>query len=421
MFEKEVTVWVLDQNENIIGSLNPNRVQLSETNELYSLRNIDITHPSFDESNTDPATTFIRYDTLLANGNKLFLPESPSGDSCLYILLGDNEKDFKGNINQYAEEAATELTDNKIIRLNTTVTVTASFINTYFYELFQPGNISGPYSTPTALNGAYTPLEILRAIETATGGEFKFRYEYENGQINRYIDFAAQTGVTHSKIIEVGQNASDINLKVSEQDVRIAAGPKGVPSSDTSTFHAAMAAFEAASFSKTVQIPLYVSTDDSGNSVNGPLTYPTYAKPAGQNYVECDNSAELVANYERIQASKTSKAAMASIVSDNFDDNTIAAMWTQNKPQGTITEVNQALKILITSPAVATWSGGGVNNNPIIYVPILSGDIITSVKLEYNAANLCSGRGLFIMLDRNNWYRIEEVSGTGIVVTKVTA
>lgn len=421
IFEREVTVLVLDQNETPIGYLNPNRVQLSETNELYSLRNIDITHPSFDESNTDPTTTFIRYDNYLANGNKLFLPESPSGDSCLYILLGDNEKDFKGNINQYAEEAATELTDNGVIRLNTTVTVTSSFLQMVCGELFTPGTITGPYNTPTTLNGAYTPLEILRAIETSTGGEFKFRYTYENGQINRYIDFMAQSGVTHSKIIEVGQNASDIGLKVNEQDVRIAAAPKGVPSSDASSFHAAMSAFEAAEFNKSVQIPLYVSKDDAGNTVTGPLAYPTYAKPSGQNYVECDNSAELVANYQRIQASKTSKAAMASIVGDNFDDNIIGAMWTQNKPTGAIAETSNALNITLTYGVQSTWTGGGVNNAPIIYVPIISGDITMSVKLEYGVMAAATSKGLFIMLDRNNWYKMELITGTSILVTKVTA
>lgn len=327
-FEKELTIAVMDQNENPLGYLDSNCVQLTETNELYNLRLLDITHPLMDEHAVEGENAYSRYDTLLVHGNKLWMPQSPTGDSCLYILNADKPYDFDKNlISITATEAAVELSQNKVIRLNTTLTTSTTnlttFLQTHYCELFQVGTINGPSSTVT-LNGAFTPLEILRKIETTTGGEFKFRYEYENGQINRYIDFYDQIGDTHTTPIELGYNATGIDLTLNEENTRIAAAPTGEPSNDASSFHAALAAFEAMAFSTSTQIPLYVTKDDAGTTVTGPLAYPPYPKPAGQNWVESNVSGELVASYQRCKPCKT---LLNKYYSDTFEDGTYSD-WT---------------------------------------------------------------------------------------------
>lgn len=304
MFEKEITAAVLSPSEQLLGFLNPRQVQIKETNELYKLRNITITHPLFDENTTDLS----HYDTLLNPGNKLWRGETADGNPVLYVLLGEKEYDFENKtVTIYGEEAATELSQNQIFRSSAfNWKVNTSFINTYFGGLFQPGTLDGP-ATATPYNGALTPMAIIRAVEAKTGGEFQFRYVLENGRINRYIDFLDQVGSVHNTPIRLGYNASKITLSVNEADTRIAAAPIGNPTDANSTFHQAIATFTATAIDPNTTIPLYVTKDDDGNAVNGPLVNPPYYKPAGQNYVECDNQGELVASYQRIQ-----KAAAAS-------------------------------------------------------------------------------------------------------------
>ena len=67
MFDKEVTVAVLDKQENLLGFLNPKHVQITEVNELYKLRTITITCQLIDENNNELST----YDEMLNNGKKI--------------------------------------------------------------------------------------------------------------------------------------------------------------------------------------------------------------------------------------------------------------------------------------------------------------------------------------------------------------
>lgn len=304
MFEKEITVAVLNQGEQLLGFLHPRLVEIQETNELYKLRGIQLTHPLFTERNTDLS----KYDALLTPGNKIWRGETADGKPVLYVILGEKEFDFQAKtVSVYAEEAATELGQNQIFRSSAfSWTVNSSFISTYMGGLFEAGTLEGP-STATTYNGALTPLAILRAIEANTGGEFEFRYSLEGGRIHRYIDFKDQIGTVHNTPIRLGYNASKITLSINEADTRIAAAPIGTPSDGSSTFHQAIANFTNTTIDPNTPIPLYVTKDDAGNSVNGPLVNPPYYKPSGQNYVECDNQSELVASYQRIQ-----KAAAAS-------------------------------------------------------------------------------------------------------------
>jgi hypothetical protein len=301
MIEKELTTAILSQDENLLGFLDTDRVEIKENAELYKLRNIKLSYPMFDPGSDDHT----KYKDWLVSGNKIWRTETCDGVPCLYVIMGEIEYDYLENtINCYAEEVATELSQYKVFRSSAfNWTVNSSFINTYCGDLFTPGVLTGPGSTTTTdYSGALTAMAILRKIEEKRGGEFQFRYEYNpvSKEIIRYIDYFDSIGTTHTTIIDMAYNARNIELKVNESSTRIAAAPVGQPSNDSDEFHKNMKAFEDQAISTSVQIPLYVTQDDSGNPVNGPLVYPPYNKGAGENFVECDNTGDIVANYNYI-------------------------------------------------------------------------------------------------------------------------
>lgn len=300
MFDSEITVAVLDDTEKLLGYLNPKHVQISEVNELYKLRTLTIVCQLVDENNTDLS----KYDTMLRSGYKIWKQSTTDGDSCLYVLKGDKVygDDFT-SVTVMAVEVAVELGEYKILRdSGFEWTVDSTFINNTFGELFDAGTIDGP-TEQVDYSGALTPLAIINEIQDKTGGEFQYRYEYDPAldMIKRYIDFHEQVGVTHPDVIELGYNAKIISLKTNEDEVYSAAGPEGEPSSASDEFHQNRKAFEDLEVVKGSSIPLYYTKDDSGNLIPGNNAYAPYAKPAGQNYVECDEPSELIAAYQRIQ------------------------------------------------------------------------------------------------------------------------
>lgn len=315
MYETEVTVAVLNQNEALLGYLHPNYVDIIETNELGGLRSIEINHPLID---TD-GCTLDKYDTLLTAGNKIWRPSTCDGVPCLYVLLGEKEYDFKNNtVHTYAEEISMELGQYKIWRssaFNWSINSTTA-LNNIVGDLFTAGTVSGP-TTATAFNGSLTTLSILRAIEARTGGEFEFTYSINpNGTIKRTINWLNGVGETINMPIEIGYNTDDIQVKINESEVSIAAAPLGEPQNDSALFHKQRKAFEDQAFSTSTQIPLYVTKDDEGNDVNGPMAYPPYPKSSGSKYVVSNVQGELIAAYQTIKSKSPNQA------------NTFPRIWT---------------------------------------------------------------------------------------------
>jgi hypothetical protein len=331
-YESMVTIAVLDKDENLIGWLNPRFVQLPETNELYKLRTLTITHPLTDEIHDKPDY----YGTLLKEGNKLWRTTTTDGDSCLYVILGPViYSDDLTSVTVTAIEAAYELGQVDIEReVNFSWIVNSTFINSVCGELFDAGTITGP-TTTVAYSGALTPLAILQNIQANTGGEFQFRYEYDPtiGYIKRYIDFFTTVGTVHDSIIDViklGKNATKISYQSDETDVGSAAGPIGKPSgtSGNDTFHADRARFEALAYTKGQSIPLFVTKDASGNVAYGPNVAAPYAKVAGQGWVECDEESELVANYTRNQSKAGTTGSGPRIITfESSESNEITMYW----------------------------------------------------------------------------------------------
>lgn len=299
VLDEELTIAVLNQNESLLGFLDPDQVEIEEGYELYKIRTLTITHPMMDKHSNDDT----KYTDILTEGNKLWRTLTCDGVPILYVILGKPTINYEDHtIKVYAEEVATELSQLPPVR-NTAFswTVNSSFISTYFGDYFDTGTLTGPgTTTATSYNGTLTPMEILRQIEEQTGGEFQFRYEYNTGVIKRYIDYHTTIGITHTQKIDLSTNALSFDVSIDESDTRIAAAPIGKPSSDTDTFHQNMKAFEDLVVSTSTPIPLYVTKDESGNPVNGPNTNPPYDKGAGQTYVSCTDVGDIVANYNYV-------------------------------------------------------------------------------------------------------------------------
>jgi hypothetical protein len=114
-YEREVNILVLDKNENLLGFLHPNYVQITERNEEKGLREIEIIHPLTDDNNQDLS----KYNNLLQHGNKIWREHTSDGNSCLYVLIDDKQIDASENqLTITAEEIATELNNLPPIPLN---------------------------------------------------------------------------------------------------------------------------------------------------------------------------------------------------------------------------------------------------------------------------------------------------------------
>jgi hypothetical protein len=326
----ELTLAVLGPDETLIRFLNPEVLEVEETHTLGGLRTITITHSLLDDLGTDLG----EYADLLIHGNKVWRQFTGDGDSCLYVINDDREVDTEENeIKVSADEVAAELSDLPPVRFNMTnpVQVTGEWLATYVGDLFTPGEISPGQSF--SYSGTIGVMGLLREIEEQTGYEFSFRYEFNTtlGLIERFLDFVELRGRVHSTPIEIGYNTAKIELEESEADVAIAAAPLGSPrdSKDeaNTTFHQARKAFEDLVVYKTVQIPLWVTKDESGEPLNGPLAYPPYSKAAGQTYVAAPPGDSGATYKEVTRMAGESGQVPRTVLFESSEENPINLYW----------------------------------------------------------------------------------------------
>jgi hypothetical protein len=299
------TLSVLNPRENQIGFLDPDHIDIVETNELYKLKTLEITHPLNQ-----------KYDSILIPGNKIWQQNTTDNNSCLYIIRGPKTYNYNENtINIQAIEAAAELGQYKTLRdSNFQWQINPELIQKYLGELFNPGNIT-PTTTTTEYNGALTPLAILQEIQTRTNGEFQYRYQYHptSEKIKRYIDYQKQIGKTHPQIIELGYNTTQIELEIDENNVAIAASPIGQPSTKD-TFHEDRQQFENLQINKGQEIPQYYTKQDK-EYTPGPLVKAPYSKQPHTNYVLCDDPTQ--AHYTHIQGKEGSHLTYPRLITFN--------------------------------------------------------------------------------------------------------
>lgn len=183
-----------------------------------------------------------------------------------------------------------------------TITINSTHISELVGSYFTPDTITAGQSY--TYTGVISLMGLLREIESQTGYEFEFQYEYNPAtkRIDRLINFLPSRGKAHSIPIEVGYNTDSVAFEQNESEVALAAAPSGEPSDDQTenltAFHRARWHWEIITITPTSgDIPLWVTKDDDGEYVYGPDTTPTMYKYAGKTYVTAqatDSSAEYV-------------------------------------------------------------------------------------------------------------------------------
>ena len=250
MSSKSFDIKILNRNEEFIGFLHPHLVDITETNELGKLRRIKITHPLFDTNYKEYNT----YNTLLSEGNKVWIEETSDGNSCLYVIL---EKTVSTNSNLIivtAEEIIVELTylppltiyhdhvlspgGNKIYQRvkkrpphrkipnnpNHQIKITTQFLHSIYNQWFTVREVKKDKSF--LFEGMIGYMGLLRLIEEQRGWEFEFQYTLnKEGHIIRYMDFKGRKGKSIGYPLRLDYDLTDLEVNESEADVAIAAAP----------------------------------------------------------------------------------------------------------------------------------------------------------------------------------------------------
>lgn len=216
MVDMELQILILNGREQILGSLNPDIVDITETNQYGGIKTIEIVHPLYDGEND------YDYDSLLTQGNKIWRNQTVDGEACLYILNSEKEKDID-TLTMTAEDVLVELNDCGVVESSsaTPITINAAQLTTWFGNWFTIGTFETPIGKNTiSFTGTLTRMMLLRLIEEETGNIFVTRYEYnpDTNIIHRYLDFKRSIGVEHLTPIEIGENTDKIEIATNEDD-----------------------------------------------------------------------------------------------------------------------------------------------------------------------------------------------------------
>lgn len=220
---------ILDQNENFLEWLNPEYIDIEETNEIGELRTVSVSYPIVDDIKHTKE--------LFRIGNKLWIPEGAGLTSCLYVISSECKQDYfdKNTFSFDAEDILVELNYAELWVQETTKTITinSTNLNKWFGIYYHIGTVEN--CTPESAksienNGTMSKMEWLRYIEEQTGNIFITRYEKDTDSniILRYLDFKNPNtiGNTHSNsIIDLGYNADNIVYEIDESDTFRAIAP----------------------------------------------------------------------------------------------------------------------------------------------------------------------------------------------------
>lgn len=179
MLMRELNLVVLDSDENFLGTLNPEYVDIEEHTELQSIKELDLTHPLFDNVEGD----LNQYLDLLKHGNKIYQNLDCDGNSYLYVVNGEKE------INHLDNEIKVKLlgVECELAELPPKL---FKAIN-YYYDDFEDGVKTGresPYKDWVAGAGS---IDIISDL----GGE---------GELNNYDTNLKQAGTVENVSGSVG-------------------------------------------------------------------------------------------------------------------------------------------------------------------------------------------------------------------------
>ena len=198
-----LTVVILNQEEEFLANLLPERCELEETIEAGGLRTLNLNY-KFINLKEDKE--------LFRIGNKVWIQGDSNLQDCLYVINTSVKEDIyqENSIEVELEEvlvelnyapifSQTELTTANGFNVSTTngkqeVTVDWNALNYWFGAYYNIGVVQdciSEYAQKISLTGTMTRMNLLRQVEEETGNVFVTRYEKDlyNNTIHRYLDF----------------------------------------------------------------------------------------------------------------------------------------------------------------------------------------------------------------------------------------
>lgn len=305
-----IDILVLNNNETIIGWLNPSLVDITEHNDNTGLQNIELNHPINDDTNND-------YDAWLEQGNKIWISETEDLKSCLYVINAEKKIDLD-KIIVTADEVLVEFNNMEPLENSNAdpITIDSTKLNTWFGALFTIGTIeTGNKGDTTTFTGTINPMALLRQVEKDTGNYFITRYEKDTSSnlIHRYLDFKQTIGVIHTVPIEIGENTDKIELNTNEDDTYTAIAPlikcsDNAVATDTVTAAVILSNFKSLAVNVDDNIPMIIEKKEDGTEVITAYWNAPFKKDAGSYKVYTTDYTK--SNYTHIRAKEASSTVL---------------------------------------------------------------------------------------------------------------
>lgn len=230
---------VLNQNEEIITFLDPDLIDIVESNEIGQLRTISVKYPVDTEEDIS---------NIFKLGNKIWIRGDDNFTDCLYVMNSPIKRDYFDDklVSFEAEDVVVELnyapffsqTDLKTANGFTikkdssknnedSVLINYKALKYWFGDYYSIGIVQKcltDYVQYVSLTGTMSLMELLRYIETETGNVFRTRYEKDvnSNLIYRYLDFLNPENANKSwelncefKLIE----PNDVDIDLFDDDV----------------------------------------------------------------------------------------------------------------------------------------------------------------------------------------------------------
>lgn len=192
-----LTIILLDNTENFITYLDPDRLEVEETDEAQGLATIALTYQLEEDDETS---------LLFRLGNKVWVQGDPLLKDCLYVINTKVREDIDEHYVEFeAEEVLVELnylpptsqsylTSTNFNLTNGNVNVDRKALTYWFGELYNIGTVQKCLSDTLgriSFTGTINLMELLRLIEEETGNQFTTQYEKDpySNKIHRYLNF----------------------------------------------------------------------------------------------------------------------------------------------------------------------------------------------------------------------------------------
>lgn len=224
---KNLNIIVLNTDEEFITWLDPEKVEIIETNKQKTQRSITITAPVEHEINDYDSNWFDA-------GNKIYINETIGIDSCLYVINQEASIDYwdKNEITIEAEEILVEL-NNWIYSYvdNSSLTVNKDNLSKWFGYHYDIGDVDTLDSAKNKINpaGTMSLMKLLRMIEDDTGYVFKTEYKLGNGnKINKKLHLKKPevAGKQYDDFLDLNYNMDSLELVMDETSTYQAMAPE---------------------------------------------------------------------------------------------------------------------------------------------------------------------------------------------------